>query len=731
MFFKKNSLILIILMLSASLTFGIDLSKFNPSFRMVHKQVSENKNSVALFSQQFAISQHPVTNETTFGVMMRLESAEDAINLKNNGVEIQTVLPSGIVSAQLTESNISLISKSKEVLYVELSSKVKTKLNASRVETRINTVHEGTGLDKAYKGEGVIVGVIDSGIDIKHGNFKNEDGTTRILYLWDQSEEGTAPTPYTYGTEWTAQQINAGSCTQIDTDGHGTHVAGTAAGNGLSPVNNSTYIGMAPKADIIFVKMGDGDNSIVDAAAYIFSKAQQLNKPVVINMSLGWHSGPHDGTSLSDQALSEMIGNGKIIVAAAGNEGKYTMHASASVDFDGGTVLFEANPDNDQIMFEAWYDSTYSMDVKLIQLNPDLSQIIQQTDWISPGAVIDTTFTSGQSILIDTKETVNPENGARHIVFGIAGENITSYLWGLGFRAHVNGQTAEFDCWIQNESFGKFRNDIPNTIPGDFLMTVCSPGVVDEVITVGAYNTKNQWTDITGAVHNEEFIIGDKASFSSFGPTRDGRIKPEITAPGNLICATLTADKSDPDANRIIQGGLYELMEGTSMATPHITGIVALMLQARPYLNNEEILILLAQNSRQDEYVNAYNATFGEVPNIAWGIGKVDGFESVFSATTGIEDNGLQPISSQLEQNYPNPFNPETNISYSINEKSDVELTVFNMKGAAVATLVKKTQDKGNYTMNFNAVDLNSGLYFYKLKINDKFVATKKMLLIK
>ncbi|MFA7123642.1 MAG: S8 family serine peptidase [Candidatus Delongbacteria bacterium] len=731
MFFKKNSLILIILMLSASLTFGIDLSKFNPSFRMVHKQVSENKNSVALFSQQFAISQHPVTNETTFGVMMRLESAEDAINLKNNGVEIQTVLPSGIVSAQLTESNISLISKSKEVLYVELSSKAKTKMDVSRVETRINTVHEGTGLDKAYKGEGVIVGVIDSGIDIKHGNFKNEDGTTRILNLWDQTEDGAAPQPYTYGTEWTAQQINTGICTQVAPDDHGTHVAGTAAGNGLSPANNLKYIGIAPKSDIIFVKMTGDDNQLVDAVSYIFSKAQLLGKPAVINMSLGGHSGAHDGSSLSDQAYSELIGNGKIIVAAAGNEGEYTIHASASVDYNGGTVVFETNPDNDQIMFEAWYDSTYSMDVKLIQLNPDLSQIIQQTDWISPGAEIDTTFTSGQSILIDTKETVNPENHARHIVFGIAGENITSYLWGLGFRAHVNGQTAEFDCWVQNENSGNFRTDIPNTIPGDFFMTVGSPGVVDEVITVGAYNTKNQWIDIAGVTHNEEFVVGDKASFSSFGPTRDGRIKPEICAPGNLICSTLTSDLPDPSEARVVQGGLYHVLEGTSMATPHITGIVALMLQARPYLNNEEVLTLIAQNSRQDEFVNAYNSIFGEVPNIAWGIGKVDGFESVFSATTGIEDNGLQPISSQLEQNYPNPFNPETNISYSINEKSDVELTVFNMKGAAVATLVKKTQDKGNYTMNFNAVDLNSGLYFYKLKINDKFVATKKMLLIK
>src|SRR5579859_773726 len=214
--------------------------------------------------------------------------------------------------------------------------------NPTRVHPALDIADKKTGVTQVWatirdkrgrsvRGQGVLVGIVDSGIDYRNPDFKNPNGTTRIKYIWDQTSKGKAPAGFAYGNECASSSINNGSCTERDLEGHGTHVAGIAAGNGRSS-NPARYIGVANQADIVMVKLrGTAETDVVDGCRYLIQKAQQLREPVVINLSLGKGGEPHDGSGTLGQALTKLTGPGRIIVAAAGNESLRAGHASGVV----------------------------------------------------------------------------------------------------------------------------------------------------------------------------------------------------------------------------------------------------------------------------------------------------------------------------------------------------------------------------------------------------------------
>jgi len=717
--------LLMVVFIGLMITVNLLSAVFNPALRWANQEVTRKGVISKSISDNYSVFNHPESNEITYGVIIKLKNVNLLNKLKIDGVEIQTILSSGIVTAWVSDNALDELQEIEEIEYVELSSKKHARLDVSRLEIGTDNVHNGVGLQQSYTGVDVIVGIIDTGIDFDHADFKNNDGTTRILYIWDQENNGNPPTGYSYGTEWTSTQINNGQCTQIDDGSHGTHVAGTAVGNGIADNPFGDYTGIAPESNIIFVK---GFGNAVDGANYIFTKAQALGKPAVINMSLGGHDGPHDGTSLYEQGMTELIGNGKIIVAAAGNEGSQNIHLNYQVDYNGSASLFAPNPGQELIIFDVWYSSDYQMDFSIDQMDSNLN-FIESSDWIAFGQEYEGVFASGQTVGIDATETNNPNNGDRHVVIGVQGAGLDSYFWALYFSSHESGETAIFDCWLAVDVAGTFV-ETQDYIAGDNLKTVGAPATANNVIAVGAYNTKNVWIDVNGQTHNENFTVGERADFSSIGPTRDGRTVPQICAPGNLIASALTEDTPYADA-RIIQGGFYQLMEGTSMATPHITGVVALMLQADPSMGFDEIMATLILTAREDEYTTSN----GDLPNNYWGSGKVDAYEAVSFSETSVNDNLIEITGAYLNQNYPNPFNPETEISFSIQTEQNIELRIFNIKGQKVKTLINSSISKGDHSVKWFGDDetgssVSSGIYFYQLK-TENYSSIKKCVLLK
>jgi len=253
-------------------------------------------------------------------------------------------------------SNLGRLADLPEVKRIEAESRAERLLDVSVPEISVPAVWSGS---PSYKGKGVVVGIVDSGIDVLHKCFQNPDGSkTRILWLWDQtlpSSDGTPPAGFTYGQEFQPKQINDAIAQSDkpfihqDVDGHGTHVAGIAAGDGSQSGNchlSDHYIGVAPETDLIIVKSELTDRSYVDGVKYIFDKA--AGAPAVANLSIGTVGGPHDGSTGREIALDALLTGttGRALVVAAGNSGsvdpgkdKACLHAHKSVAANGSATM--------------------------------------------------------------------------------------------------------------------------------------------------------------------------------------------------------------------------------------------------------------------------------------------------------------------------------------------------------------------------------------------------------
>jgi subtilisin family serine protease len=517
----------------------------------------------------------------------------------------------------------------------DLEGLVAKALDISRMEVGVDDWHNA-----GFRGEGVIVGVVDTGIDFLHRDFRMGSGNemqSRIAYIWDQADSlgpppSGLPAGFGYGTEWTNAQINTSlgqtlcppSCLvrQRDIDGHGTHVTGIAAGDGSS--TSSGFIGMAPKATIISVNadgMGSfADIDIVNGVDYIFRRAQSMNMPAVVNLSLGGHFGPHDGTSPLEQAITSLgQGAGRSIIIAAGNEGGSNIHAGANLG-PGGMVEFTYNIPVDAFsqsfgsdIFNGWYNA--AADVCMSVRTPN-------------------NFTAGPVCKGDPDAAVVTFDGCVEIVqipapFGGDNELITTVAGGLfecpnsaapgtwTIKLEVNGSPgARVDFW------GILGINPFNPPHGNNAMTIGIPGTADGVITVASYVTKNCWPSLVGEVCYPDMpAIGDISPFSSRGPRRGDTVhKPDIAAPGQNIFSVLSADANFPN-DIIAPDGLHVGIQGTSMAAPHVAGMAALLMEQNPNLNVDQLRSTLNTHAINDSFTGSSVTTGGGL-SYTWGAGK-------------------------------------------------------------------------------------------------------------
>lgn len=490
-----------------------------------------------------------------------------------------TYLMSGYAIITIREEYIDELTQYPQVEFIEKPKGLHWEQSKELVDSCIYQVKRPP---YELNGTGVLVAVIDSGIDYTHPEFRNEDGTTRIEAIWDQTIQGAPPTGYQLGTLYTKEQINealeSGNnrlsiVPSTDLSGHGTHVAGICAGKS----------GVASKAQIIAVKLGNrGQRSfprtteLMEAVNFVVQFALARNFPVAINLSFGNNYGGHDGSSLMETFLDDISAVGRmVIVCGSGNEGGNSRHAGGVLTAGSSSKIELSISDYEpSINLQLW--KSYTDNFRVYLSDPSNRRIgpIDQ--------VLGTQrFTLGNTRILIYFGEPTPYNRDQEIYIEWIPirDYIDSGVWTVELFPEriVSGR---YDMWLP---VAEATGDFSRFLFADEYQTLTIPSTADKVITVGAYDSE----------------IDGLAYFSGRGFTRRNQVKPDLVAPGVNIRS------ANP-------GGGYSIRSGTSMATPFVTGSSALLMEYGiikgndPYLYGEKVKAYLLRGAKELPILSEY-----------------------------------------------------------------------------------------------------------------------------
>lgn len=396
-------------------------------------------------------------------------------------------------------------------------------------------------------GKGVIIGIADSGIDYLHPDFIYPDGTSKILYLWDQTKDGNPPKGYYIGTEYTNEDINKAirendDTLSVDEEGSGTMLSGICAGFGNV---NSDYAGVANEALLIVIKLRkyDGNytnDSLFIAAEYAVKKALELNMPMVFNISYGSNElVAMTALNLRDTLYFE---RGIGIVSGVGNEGNTQTHTSGVVHFNGEEeyIELELSEDDPNVEIQIWMDRPDRVNCEVISPTGESSKLLQVSSYSLLTGLYD--FEQTEYLLVTNYPTTF--SGQQQIIINL--RNVKKGIWKIKLIG-VDINSGIYNAYLSNRVFLKpgtrFRESDPEK-------TINYPATYEDVISIGAYDTINDtiWTT------------------SSRGPTIDYISAPDIVAPGVNIIAPYPGER-------------YARISGTAPAAAYVTGSLALFLQ--------------------------------------------------------------------------------------------------------------------------------------------------------
>ena len=628
-----------------------------------------------------------------------------------------------IASISCDLNTMSQLIEKKIISYAEFIEPRKTLMNDTMiVKNRIKAVKLGTApLPMAYDGTGIVVGIIDSGTDFAHPDFKDALGNSRIKFLWDQVPlaGSTVPQPYNYGIEWTDTQINANQCTHNDLPhfGHGTHVSGIATGNGLA---NGTHHGIASKADIVVVALDFNKTgpTIADAVQYIFSKATLLGKPCVINASVGDYYGSHDGTDLEAKLIETMVQNvpGRVIVAAAGNAGNIKHHVKTQPPLN-DTSFTWIKKNNSTLEYWCYADTN---NIKNVQIsvganrnnNFNLGRIgFKNYNYGLTSIKSDTLRYNGNQIgIIKTSASINPY-GVYELYIKILADTLN-----LKWRIESKG-VGMHDAW----NFDFISSGLPSSfsypwitkyVMPDFNSTIVSSfQCLNDVITVANYVNINNYYDVTGTLQSWAALnpgenVNNLAASSSWGPTRDNKQKPDIAATGaGVFSAIALGMQANLIANApqvIAQGSMHIQGGGTSAASPVVAGLAALYLQKNPTSTSIQVKNAITNCA----YFDSYTGT--NLPNYRWGYGKLDGFAAMTCIVTDVKQNNLNTNTISY---FPNPF--KDSVRFNFNKTLTGKIYIYSVDGKLI---YEDILNGGSYELTSEKLnEKTNGLLFVKI----------------
>lgn len=522
-------------------------------------------------------------------------------------IQIEELI-AGYAIVTLPENLIEAFAELDEVEYVE---KPKRLYFATLQGKLASCIQEVTVRDPFLTGKGVLVGVIDSGIDYKSPEFLDRAGGSRIQYLWDQTlapseNTGTSPAGFSKGVEFNKEKIEEALRSNnpesvvpsFDTSGHGTAVAAIAAASGN--LLDGRYQGVAPESELIVVKLGSPipdsfprTTELMRALTYVVKKAVDIGKPVAINLSFGNTYGSHDGTSLVERFLDNVSEIGRtVICVGSGNEGAAGGHVSGKLSAPGsqlpgdrfpgiqtGTSIgrAELNVGNYQTSVSVQLWKEYVDRFRIALISPSGSR--EEIDTLSTG--MQTLIMEQTKVLLYIGEP-SPYSVNQEIYFDL-----------LPMQSYVNQGIWTFELFPVNTVSGNYDLYLPSSVAlntdtrfftpiPDKTLTI--PSTASKVITVGAYNAAfDAYADFSGRGYPMQSIAGERIN--------QGSIKPDIAAPGVAI-------------NTIAPGGSSVQVSGTSFATPFVTGSAALLMEwgivrgNDPFLYGEKVKAYLRRGAR-------------------------------------------------------------------------------------------------------------------------------------
>jgi len=620
-----------------------------------------------------------------------------------------------LVSIKVPLNKINQLSSVPGLEYLEIASKIHNSLDKAVVDIHADSVHQGIGLPQGYDGTNVYIGVTDWGFDYTSPVFYDTAmQQSRIVAAWDQYKtSGPHPQGFAYGTEYTTlgELFAAGSDTAniYSYATHGTHVSCIAGGGGAG----TPYKGVASGANFLFVTFLVDEAAVLDAWEWMYQKAQADGKRLVINMSWGlYHFGTLDGSSILSQAITAYTDLGVVFANSGGNNGNVNFHIKKTFQQDQFKSRIEfysyaANANMWGQSVHAWGEPGQSFSNGIIVTNNAGSTLIESPYYntATVSNYIDSFLVTG----IDTiwfnisADAAHPLNGRPQMRLRVKNTNTSLRVL---LKSQADSGTVHY--WNVTE----LSNDVGNwgmpfsfsyggTISGDNLNGISEPSCSEDVISVAAY--ASQYLNTSGNP-----VGGGIASFSSVGPRYDGVMKPDISAPGVSVISAMSSftDASFTSVDNVsFNNKVYHFakMSGTSMASPMVAGVAALILEANPYLSARQVKEIIMLTARQDNLTGVIPTEGSPV----WGAGKINAYAAVKLA---LQTLGFEKVPHEIDWNvYPNPVMNELHFTI-------VELP----KTADIIDMEGNIYEKNIYDGKLYVSDLPAGTYFVRLIIDGK-----------
>lgn len=694
----------------------------------------------------------PVSHVTA---LIKLAPGATAEQLEAAGVNVVRTR-GDIAMVSMPVNEVERISKLDCIKTLSISRKAAPKMDKARVAMGVDKIHAGEDLPQAYTGKGVITGIVDTGVDPNHANFRESDGTSRVkqlthIYVTDS-----------YAGTYEVDMYSGDTIKEFTTDYastyHGAHTMGIMAGGyrdtltaatgsttlsaKVSTINNP-YYGVAYESDIA-ASCGDmNDMFIALGVEGILDYAYRTEQPAVINLSLGSNSGARDGSETMSQYL-DMAGKEAIICIAAGNEGEMPIAANKTFA-EGDTVmktfiapLYGDVTASNGTFYQLRYGQTeiYSNDstefkVELVIYNRSRNTIIFRhaiTENMQGNAVY---YASPEYVEYDTDLTnVNFTRAfAGYVGIGTMNDSNTGRYYALidcfvhnnqTYNADSNyvlgiivtgkpGQRIDSFCDATYTYFDDYGVD--GWMKGSTNGSISDMACAHNVLVVGAYNTRNTWVSLNKQAYTigTSYIPGEVTSFSSYGTLADGRNLPHVCAPGATIISSSNSYFIDSysDIDPGLQAKLIENTRnsywhqesGTSMATPAVAGSIALWLEADPTLTIDEVKDIAMSTATVDTQVSSFTGD-----PVQWGAGKFNAYaglkEVIRRAANGVGDVLAEDNSRLLISAHDRTFNVFLGGSELMN------VVLYNISGQPVLNVSAQGDE-----VNVDTSSLNAGIY--------------------